>query len=217
MINIAKILLSFVLILSDEKLNKEVEKILKEILYDANKFEFVILSAPNSIESFSIADKKEIKLIGDKCYIPIEIIEKNSKKRAIVTATLKIYKNAYKAKRDIRKGEELSKDLFEQVEIDIAGLKFQPIYSIDDIDCHRAKLNIKANEILLSNFLERKPLIKRGDQLIGVFESQYVQVSLTVFAREDGGMGDLIRVITPEKKLYKAQIINEKTVKLIGE
>jgi len=53
--------------------------------------------------------------------------------------------------------------------------------------------------------------------LIGVFESQYVQVSLTVFAREDGRMGDLIRVITPEKKLYKAQIINEKTVKLIGE
>lgn len=200
-----------------DDLKKIAEEKLKQKLGDVKRVEVFILTAPNLAGKVEIDDENDIKINGDKCYIPATITDKNTRKKAIITATMKIYKDVYIAAKDIKKGEELSEEDFIVKECEIASLRTMPLGDLNEIRNYRAKINIKSGEILSRNHIEKKPLVKRGDKLTGVFESSYVQISLTVYAREDGGAEDIIRVITPEKRIYKAQILNEQTVKIIGE
>ena len=79
----------------------------------------------------------------------------------------------------------------------------------------RAKRKIAANSVLRADLIEMPPLVKRGDRVRIIAESEGLKVSARGEAREKGCRGDTIRVVNIDsKRAVYARILDENTVKV---
>jgi flagella basal body P-ring formation protein FlgA len=60
--------------------------------------------------------------------------------------------------------------------------------------------------------IEKIPLIKTGDEINAVFNGNSVSISFIAKARENGSIGDRIKIETKDKKLFTAKVIKAGTV-----
>lgn len=71
-------------------------------------------------------------------------------------------------------------------------------------------------EILTSRHLSQQPLIRKGDEVTVLLDQQGLAVTTRGVAREPGFPGKAIRMLNPKsKKEFQAQVVDEKTVKVI--
>ena len=63
--------------------------------------------------------------------------------------------------------------------------------------------------------VEQIPDVKHGDRVTAIFNKGIVNISFDAIARTEGVIGDVIKVKTAENKMYKAEVLNYQTVKVI--
>jgi flagella basal body P-ring formation protein FlgA len=65
---------------------------------------------------------------------------------------------------------------------------------------------VKEGTVLFENMIESLPVVYRGDKLTLHTGNGSVNVSIEVTARQDGGIGEIISIVTDDNKLYKGKI-----------
>lgn len=79
----------------------------------------------------------------------------------------------------------------------------------------QASVNIGENAILQENMIEKQPDVKAGDKVFAYSTVGSVTVTFPVSIREDGRIGETVRVVRDDKLIFRAVVIDSKNVKII--
>ncbi len=119
------------------------------------------------------------------------------------------------ARYPIRRGEIITKDKLKIVKKDITRLPKGIFLSKAPLVGKRAKINISVGRIIYKNMVEIPPVIKRGQRVTIVAESDTLKVSAPGVAKENGRIGDLIKVQNIlSKKIVVGKVVDAQTVKV---
>ncbi len=114
----------------------------------------------------------------------------------------------FKAKHNIRSGKILFRNDFEKNEV-----KFDKIPSnfIEDLKnrVYIAKNYIRQGSILTRYLIKKATLVKKKDTLRSIIKDGSLQVEFFSKALQDGNMGDIIKTIGNNGKIYKAKIVGK--------
>lgn len=115
----------------------------------------------------------------------------------------------------IRRGEIITKDKIRIIKKDVS----RPLAGIftkeEALLGKRAKINIGANRIIYKNMVEIPPLIKRGQRVTIVAESYSLRVTAPGKAKEDGRLGDIIKVENLiSKKVIMGKVVDSQTIRV---
>ncbi|MFA4923752.1 MAG: flagella basal body P-ring formation protein FlgA, partial [Ignavibacteriaceae bacterium] len=69
--------------------------------------------------------------------------------------------------------------------------------------------------ILIREVLEEKPVIQSGDLVKASFINGNVIVSMEANARQEGAVGEIIRVVTQNKKQYRVKVVDSLNVNIL--
>ncbi len=210
------LLLISILFTPNEKLKKSVEDYLNKNLTQYDKYEFTIVKAPEVKDDFEIRNEAKINLNNSFAYIPIKVTKPNSGiVQTYITVRLKLFKKICIAKNEIEREQPLSNDNIELKLMDVTDLHGTPVESLNDLNGWRSKVKIEPGSILLKELLEQIPVINKGDHVTAIAVSGNVKISTSAQARQDGTAGDIIYIVTKDKKQFKAKIIDSNNVMVV--
>jgi len=186
-------------------------------LKEYNRIEYSIISPQNlDLSKCQFDYSRKIKIDGNYAYLPVLLTEKNNNSNnSLITLKLKLFQYVLQSNRPIEKKENLNKNSFTIVEKEVSGLRFEPIDVSADLQNSRAKFRIKENAILQKSMIENIPDVKVGDRVAALFTNNSVNISFPVTARSSGESGSIIKVKRDDKKIFKALVMNNTTVKII--
>jgi flagella basal body P-ring formation protein FlgA len=209
------ILLTF-LFSSNDKLNKSVNEYLKNKLSEYDKYEFKIVNAPDIKGNFEIKNDSKINLGSSFAYIPVNIEKSNSNTvQTYITVKLKLFKTICVAKNEIDPKEPLSQGNVEFKMMNISNLRGTPLSSSGELHGFRSRVKVQPGSVLLKEFLEEIPIVNVGDMVTAAAISGNVKISTKAEARQEGVGGDIISIVTKDKKQFKAKIIDSNNVMVI--
>lgn len=213
------LILSFIVYFSGNLSRDEIKVYLESQLTGYKKIEFETVSSPKVKfrEEISINQNSNIKLTGNTAYIPVYIKEQNSSNltHSYITVRVKLYREVYAAKTSLKRGQELKSTDFELITADISEVRGKIITDNFFISNCKAKFNLDENTILTEESLELIPVVKRGNKVKAYSTVGNVSVSFAAAARQDGSLGDIIRIVTPDKKIFKAKVMDSLNVNII--
>jgi flagella basal body P-ring formation protein FlgA len=99
--------------------------------------------------------------------------------------------------------------------MDITNLPNDIITDYKDVLGKRVRRNIWAKVVLRSEYIEFPPLVKRGDTVLIVAESEKMKITAMGEVRKSGRRGERVKVINlnSNKRIF-ARVIDQNTVKV---
>ena len=193
-------------------LHNEVDNYLKVKLSAYDKYEFEIVNAPHDA-LIKLAGDDNVKLNGSYIYLPADIVcRDNTIKKTFLTVKLKLFKNVFAAAVDIPSKAVLEKtDTIIEL-ADITNCSGEVITADSSFKNVRSRSFIKKGTVMLEDYLEPVPDIKAGDRVTAIVRAGNVVISTNAEARQEGITGDIIRVVTKDKKMLRAKIIDSQNV-----
>lgn len=211
---IAKILILFLTFFNPDSFDTKLKNYVAEKLPEVKRFELQIktLNLKNDkISNVSIDGNREFKLSGKYAYIPIVIEYTEGRKvQSILTSEIKIYGDVFVAMRDIKKGEVINIKDFILDEQEIKNQNSKPINDFKNE--YKSKVNIKKGDLLTSDKIEYKPIVKIGDRLTAHLIRGSVSITFQAESRSNGLVGDRINILSYDNKIYTALIKDKKNV-----
>ena len=200
----------------NENLKKTINDYLKNNLKQYDKYEYTIVKVPTFEGKYEIRNETKINLSNSFAYIPIKITRTNSNiVQTYITVRLKLFKTICIAKDAIEPGQALSENDVELKLVNVTDLRGTPIESLDELNGLRSKVKIAPGSILIKELLDEIPVINKGDHITASAIAGNVKISTDAEARQDGVVGDVIYIVTKDKKQFKAKIIDSNNVIII--
>ncbi|MDP2301412.1 MAG: flagellar basal body P-ring formation chaperone FlgA [Ignavibacteria bacterium] len=213
MLNLLLILL--ITLSTPDKLKDKIEEYLDQKLSGYQKYEFEISYAPKETDNLVIDDNRDFKISNDVAYIPVKSVNGKSSSLSFVTVKLKLFDEVFSAKRNINKKMILSEEDIEIKLVDVAKIRGTALTENDKPNTFRTKSLIKKGDVIISELLEKIPVIQNGDLISAQVQHGNVMVSIDAIARQEGCVNDVIRIASKDKKLFKAKVIDSKNVSII--
>jgi flagella basal body P-ring formation protein FlgA len=201
-----------------DTLKEEIAGYLNKRLTGYDKVEFEIASRPFNPAGGSIRldTLRETKITGSVAYLPVLVVNKDKKvSQSFVSLRLSLYKKVLVSKKLLPSGSELKAADFELKSVDVAKFRSLPVCDTSLLSGFRAKFALKEGEELLKEKLQPVPVIKKGDSVTAFAVKGNVEISMDAVARQDGCPGEVIRILTPEKKIFRARVIDQFSVYII--
>lgn len=98
---------------------------------------------------------------------------------------------------------------------EVSSLIDEPVISLEGLKELRAKTNIRKGAILTGSMLEFNPDIKIGEVVTAYLEKNGIVISMNVTARQEGKVGQTIRVATNYGQLLTGVIEGNNKVKIV--
>jgi flagella basal body P-ring formation protein FlgA len=183
---------------------------------DYSRVEFEVLKAPKNLNKIIVKETDDINVIGNTAYVPIYTIDKKGKKRrTTISVRVKLYEEVYVSMADIKKRDPINVGNFELVEKEITSVRGKIVMSLGEVIGSRAGRNISKGDILTAESLEKMPVIFPGDKVSASSVVGHVKISFSAFAKQEGSIGDVIRIRTTNNEIYRAEVIDYKNVLII--
>jgi len=132
-----------------------------------------------------------------------------------VTADLEILTEVVIASRPLKRRTVITEDDVRIQEMDLAVLSANTVLKSEDVLGKRTKREINPNMVFRTDLIEVPPVIKKGDTVMIIAESDSIKISMIGAARDEGCIGERIRVENIDsKKFIYAEILDPKTVKV---
>ncbi len=210
------ILFSISLLFGANRNSNYIKTVLKNNLNGINRFEYKIVSPKNvDINKIKIDEERKIKIEKGYAYLPVIFNPGKNAQNGIITLKLKIYKDVAVSVNDIKRKATITRNDYKIEEREISSFRGKPIDLNKNFTQLRAKRNIKHGTIISENMFEKIPDVKRGTRVNAIFQKGIVNVSFDATARTEGKVGDIIKIKRSDNKIFKAEIINSKQVRII--
>jgi flagella basal body P-ring formation protein FlgA len=173
----------------------------------------VYLSKISSSDEKIIIDKtRPVSLSRGIALIPIIAAKGLKTGKSVFSVKIKLMQKVFIAADDLEKHKALSKQTLVEKTIDITNINGTPVSTDAVIDQYRTKSFVQKGEILFDERIEKIPLISIGDKVDAEVRAGNVTVRTEAVARQNGGNGDLIEIVSSGNKIIKARIIDANKV-----
>ncbi len=207
-------ILSFTVSIGD--LPKDIKSRLELEFSNYSRVEYEVVKAPKELSKIYFDKNDDINVIGSTAYIPVYLTDKRGiKKRTTISVRVKLYEKVYISTKDITKRDPINVSDFELVEKEITSVRGKIVMSLGEVIGARAGRHIRKGDILTSESIESMPVIFPGDKVSAASIVGNVLISFNAFARQEGSIGEIIRIRTKDNEIYKAEVIDYKNVLII--
>lgn len=136
-------------------------------------------------------------------------------KRIMVTALVEVVAKVVVAGKPILKGEIIQSSHIKLQSMELSKIKGKPVQDIDFIIGKRAIHQIYPQTVIQEDDVQIPPLLKRGDKVNIIVTFSNVVATARGVVREDGRLGDRIKVTNIDsKKTLDAKIVDQGTVRI---
>jgi len=119
------------------------------------------------------------------------------------------------AKYPIKRGEIITSEKLKIVKKDISALPKGMFVKKEEVIGKKAKTNISVGRIIYKAMVEVPPVIKRGQRVMIVAESDTLKVTAPGMAKQDGRVGEVIKVENLlSKKIVSGTVVDSQTVRV---
>jgi flagella basal body P-ring formation protein FlgA len=116
------------------------------------------------------------------------------------------------AQKNIQQKELINPAELDMQLIEVTNLKGTPVASLSGLNRLRARTLVKAGSVLFRESFENEPVIKNGDWITASSVAGSVIVEIDAEAKQEGIEGEIIRIVSKDKKQFKAKIIDSNNV-----
>ncbi len=136
-------------------------------------------------------------------------------KKIWVTVVLEALANAVVTRRPMGRFSPLEEEDVEIRAMDMADLPSDYISDLQSVVGKRTRRSLDANTVLRPDLVESPPLVKRGDRVTILVESQGLRVTAIGQVKQTGCLGESIPVVNLDSnKIVHARVLDSRTVKV---
>ncbi len=205
---------------------EEIEKIISDFIYGKdfwNKNNTRIKNIqitklpllPRGRITYKVIPPKVMQGMGT---IPLSIlflVDGEFYKKVKATVKIRIFKEVVVTGKPLGRYRTITQDDVYMKKMDITNLPNDIITNYKDVLGKRVRRNIWAKVVLRAEYIEFPPMVKRGDTVLIVAESEKMKITALGEVRKSGRRGERVKVINlnSNKRIF-ARIIDENTVKV---
>ena len=168
---------------------------------------------PKGRATYRVLPPRHMRSLGT---VPLSVVfDVDGRFQKTIRATVRVSALApvVVAARPIGRLKPISTDDLKMEKMNLAELPTGVMTDADDIIGKRARRNIDAGDILRPDLIEMPPLVKRGDMVVIVAESEGIKVTATGEVKSDGLRGEQVKVVNLDSnKRFSARVVDKKTV-----
>lgn len=165
--------------------------------------------------TYKVTPPRNLKMIGK---IPISIqfdVNGNYQKQVSAMATVEVLAEVVVTKRPLGRHTPLTEDDIELQRMDLSNVPDNVITDPEAILGKRTRRAIGAKTLLRRDLVELPPLVKRGDLVMIIAESDGFKITALGQVKKRGRLGERIPVINfDSKKILYARVVDANTVKV---
>lgn len=176
---------------------------------------------PHSVKDNPATKVVSVKYAGrnkiPRGYEPFEITTRDSL-RGSKTDRIQVYVAVERylpvASRRIQRGDSINEENAHLTWIDVTRPVRDLVVSMQSVKGQVAGTIINAGDPFTLNNIRTTPVVFAGETISLLYNPGGIQVQLTCVARQDGAIGDKIRLYSQETgKIYLGEVVNKSTVK----
>jgi flagella basal body P-ring formation protein FlgA len=205
----------------EEELKLSVSKyILKHLPYEKINIREIKINGSLSVTEGDLSyeillPRREISLNG-KTILPVRLMVNNQYYKNIgVVVDLEVMQDVVLTLKSLPPGHiMIAEDLYVESRV-ITDLPHDSFKDTQDILGKRIRSGIRAGTMLTAGMVEEPLIIKKGDQVLIVAESEMLRVLASGRAKEAGAKGEMIKIENVNsKKIIFARVVDAGTVKV---
>ncbi len=170
---------------------------------------------PKGRITYRIVPPKRRDILG---VVPLSVLfEVNGhfKKRIWATVNIEVTTGVVVTRRPLRRHQLITEGDIRIEERNLAGLPSHIITDYKEVLGRRTRRTINSNEVLRSDLIEFPPLVKRGDVVLIIAESDELRITALGKVKGKGHRGEMIEVINLDSnKLIYARVLDSNTVRV---
>ena len=173
------------------------------------------LRLPGGRITYEVKAPRNRQMVGQ---IPFAVsFDVNGKlyKKVWATVTIEVLAEVVITKKPLGRHKPITEDDIMVLKMDLAKVPSDVITDPEAILGKRTRRAIGAKTVLRANLVEFPPLVRRGDVVVIVAESQGFKITALGQVKKKGAIGDRIPVINLQsKKVLYARVVDSNTVKI---
>ncbi len=136
-------------------------------------------------------------------------------KKISVSTYIEVWQNVILAAKPLGRNQPITQSDIKTTSMNLTRVPANAILDPDQVIGRRANRSIAINSILRIDQVDLPPLIRRGDLVQVIAETKTVRVSTNAVARQDGKLGERIRLVNERsKKTLYGYVVDPQTVKV---
>jgi flagella basal body P-ring formation protein FlgA len=170
---------------------------------------------PKGQVAYKVAAPRSPELMG-KCSIAVDFsVNGHSQKKVWATATIEILGPVVVTRKPLGRHKPITEDDIELQTMDLSDLPAGIVTDPGTVLGKRTRRAIGAQIPLRADLIELPPLVKQGDLVVIVAESNGLKITTLGQVKRRGRLGERIPVINMDsKKILYARVIDSNTVKV---
>ena len=170
---------------------------------------------PKGRVAYKVAAPRSRELMG-KCSITVDFsVNGYSQKKVWATATIEILGPVVVTRKPLGRHKPITEDDIELQTMDLYGLPAGVVSDPGAVLGKRTRRAVGAQTPLRADLIELPPLVKRGDVVVIIAETNGLKITTLGQVKKKGRLGERIPVVNLDsKKILHARVIDSNTVKV---
>ena len=205
--------------------SQKIEEIVKQFIFekmpwDANQVsirfsgtEGIALTAGKV--TYEVVPRKKEDYLGNSNLLVVFMVGGREEKRIWVTAHIDVNQEVVVSNHPLKRHYIITKEDIRLKKMNLKELPKDVITNPLEVIGKRTRRTVDPDAPLRLNCLEVPPLVRRGDMVTIVVETDVLKITTQGMVTEDGGKGEMVRVInTGSRREVFARVIDSRTVEI---
>jgi flagella basal body P-ring formation protein FlgA len=142
-------------------------------------------------------------------------VNRHLEKKIWATVNIEVLTDMVVTKRPLRRYQMITKNDIHLNKRDLSKMKSNALTTLEEVLGKRTKRAIKTDEVLRRDHIELPPLVRRGDVVSIIAESNGLRITALGEVRKKGCRGERIKVLNLDsKKCIYANVLDSNTVRV---
>ncbi len=173
------------------------------------------LTLPPGKVQLRVSAPKHTDWLGPIPFNVVVMVDGQTVGKVTAPATLEVWSDVAVAAKPLGRYQPINADDILIRKMNLARVPSNVITSADQVLGLRTNRSIAANSVLRDDQVESPPLVKRGDVVQVIAESQVLKITAKGLAKESGAKGERIKVMNlGSKKIIYALVVDGQTVQV---
>jgi flagella basal body P-ring formation protein FlgA len=170
---------------------------------------------PDGNITYKVVAPKNTDFLGN---VPLSVLFKVNRrleKKIWATVNIEVLTEMVVTKRPLRRYQMITEDDIRLKKMDLSKVKSNAVTTYEEVLGKRTKRAIKTGKVLRTDHIELPPLVKRGDVVSIIAESDGLRITALGEVRKKGCRGERIKVLNLDsKKCVYAHVLDSNTVRV---
>ncbi len=170
---------------------------------------------PKGNITYKVVAPKSTDFLGNVTLSVLFKVNRHFEKKIWVTVNIEVLTEMVVTKRPLRRYHVITEDDIHMKKMDLSKVKSNAVTTYEEALGKRTKRAINTGEVLRTDHIELPPLVKRGDVVSIIAESDGLRITALGEVKKKGCRGERIKVLNLDsKKCIYARVLDSNTVRV---